>query len=79
MRGVGPRTVNMFLMYAGHHDIVKGDRHLCRFTARALGRSKVSPDEAEHLVRSAAIALAMPPCLLDYEIWRLGADGGCKR
>ena len=77
--GVGHRTVNMFLMYAGHYDIVKGDRRLCRFTARALGRRKVSADEAEHLGRAAAKTLGIPPCLLDYEIWKLGADGGCKR
>ena len=79
LRGIGPRTVNMFLMYAGYHNIVKGDRHLCRFTAQALGRSSVSADEAERLVRSAARARGITPCLLDYEIWRLGAEGSCKR
>ena len=51
----------MFLMYAGHHDIVKGDRRLCRFTARAPGRSKVSAAKAEYLVGAAAKRLSCRP------------------
>jgi len=69
LRGIGDRTVHMFLMYVGHDDFVKGDVHVCRFVADALDKPRVSAKEAELLVASAAQVLDVAPRLLDYGIW----------
>lgn len=71
--GIGDRTIHMFLMYAGDNSYVKGDVHVCRFVATALGLGKISANEAEKLVSSAAYVLGISPRLLDYEIWKHGA------
>ncbi len=71
IRGIGEGTVHMFLMYAGDDAYVKGDVHVCRFVADALGKDRVSPAVAEQLVRAAASELNIAPRLLDNEIWKL--------
>lgn len=68
LHGIGERTINMFLMYSGNDDFVKGDVHVCRFVEKALGR-KVSAAEAEKSVKDAARELKIPPRILDYKIW----------
>ena len=68
LRGVGERTINMFLMYSGNDDFVKGDVHVCRFVEKALGR-KVSAAEAEKFVKDAAREFKISPRILDYKIW----------
>lgn len=68
LRGIGERTINMFLMYSGNDDFVKGDVHVCRFVEKALGR-KVSAAEAEKSVKDAARELEISPRILDYKIW----------
>ncbi len=70
VHGIGERTAHMFLMYMGNKDLVKGDIHVCRFVAKALGR-KVTPKEAEELVRNTAHKLGVTPRLLDYKAWDL--------
>ncbi len=69
LSGISGRTIHMFLMYAGDDEFVKGDVHVCRFVAMALERPRVSAEEAERLVGSAARALGIAPRLLDYKIW----------
>ena len=71
LRGIGERTIHMFLMYAGDDAYVKGDVHVCRFVADALGKDRASPVVAEQLVRAAASELNIAPRLLDNEIWKL--------
>ncbi len=68
LHGIGQRTINMFLMYSGNDDFVKGDVHVCRFVEKALGR-KVSATEAEKSVKEAARELKISPRILDYKIW----------
>lgn len=75
LHGIGDRTVHMFLMYSGADDFVKGDVHVCRFVAEALGKRRVSAEAAERLVRLAAYELGMAPRLLDNEIWKLKSSG----
>ena len=43
LSGIGDRTIHMFLMYSGGDEFVKGDVHVCRFVANALGRRRVAP------------------------------------
>ena len=69
VRGIGPATIHMFLMYTGSEDYVKGDRHVCNFVENALGRSKVDPREAEMLVKEASSEFGVAPRHLDYAIW----------
>jgi thermostable 8-oxoguanine DNA glycosylase len=68
LHGIAERTINMFLMYSGNDDFVKGDVHVCRFVEKALGR-KVSAAEAEKSVKEAARELKISPRILDYKIW----------
>lgn len=68
LRGIAGRTINMFLMYSGNDDFVKGDVHVCRFVEKTLGR-KVSASEAEKFVKDAARELKISPRILDYKIW----------
>ncbi len=68
LHGIGERTINMFLMYSGNDDFVKGDVHVCRFVEKALGR-KVSAAEAEKSVKDAAGELKISSRILDYKIW----------
>ena len=78
LSGIGDRTIHMFLMYAGDDEYVKGDVHVCRFVAAALRRPRVSAEEAERLVGSAAQALGIAPRLLDYEIWKHGSHSNVE-
>lgn len=75
IRGVGLATVHMFLMYTGREDFVKGDVHVCYFVAECLGLppKKISPREAERIVRAAAGVLEVQPRFLDYAIWKFGS------
>ena len=75
-RGIGPRTAYMLLMYAGNDDYVKGDVHICRFVADALGKGDVLPLDAERLVAGAARELGIAPRALDARIWSLRAGVG---
>ena len=68
LRGIAGRTINMFLMYSGNDDFVKGDVHVCRFVEKELGR-KISASEAEKSVKDAARELKISPRILDYKIW----------
>ena len=80
LSGIGPRTIHMFLMYVGNDEYVKGDVHVCRFVAEAVGKdeSRIPAKEAERLVLRAARELEIAPRLLDYEIWKLGATPNKK-
>ena len=79
LRGIGDRTIHMFLMYGGHDDFVKGDVHVCRFVTEALDNPRVSAEEAEQLVVSAARALDVAPRLLDYAIWDFERERRLRR
>ena len=68
LHGIAERTINMFLMYSGNDDFVKGDVHVCRFVKKALGR-KASAAEVEKFVKEAARELGISPRILDYKIW----------
>ena len=70
--GFGKRTVRRVLMYAGDDDFVRGDLHVRRFVATAVGRESISSAEAEALVREAAHEMILSPRFLDREIWRYG-------
>ncbi len=74
IHGIGHATIQMFLMYAGRSELVKGDVHICRFVARALCKKMVSPKEAEELVQQAAPLLDLKPRHLDYVIWKFERD-----
>ena len=69
----------MFLMYVGNEDYVKGDVHICRFVADALGKKRVRADEAERIVRETAEILGVGPRLLDYAIWQYASTPGGER
>ena len=75
VKGIGPATAHMFLMYCGRDDYVKGDIHVCQFVAEALAVEKVRPCDAEELVAAAACRLNVTPRALDAAIWTLGARG----
>ena len=75
VKGIGPATAHMFLMYCGRDDYVKGDVHVCQFVAEALDDEKVRPCDAEELVAAAACRLNVTPRALDAAIWTLGARG----
>ena len=68
----------MLLMYCGDDEFVKGDVHVCRFVCRALGATKVEPQEAERLVADAARTLGVPPRVLDVRIWEHGAHAASR-
>ena len=74
IRGIGHATIQMFLMYGGRSELVKGDVHICRFVARALCKKTVSPKEAEELVQQAAPLVDLKPRHLDYVIWKFQRD-----
>ncbi len=73
LKGVGYRTIHMFLMYVGNENYVKGDVHIRRFVADALDVHSVRADDAEQVVRDAAKVLNVAPRHLDYAIWKYGA------
>lgn len=79
LSGIGDRTIHMLLMYLGGEEFVKGDVHVCRFVARALGGDEVLPEEAERLVKQAAKVLDITPRLLDNMIWNHMKDLKKKR
>ena len=73
VHGIGEATAHMLLMYCGNDDYVKGDVHVCRFVADALGVDDMAPREAEGLVARAACELGIAARTLDARIWSLGA------
>ena len=68
--GLGETATRMLLMYTGSDDFVRGDSHIRKFVADAMGRKRISGVEAERLVRWSAYELIVSPRYLDYEIWR---------
>ena len=73
---LGPResAIRMFQMYSGEDDFVRGDVHVRRFVASALGRQSIAAGEAVELVRMSAYELALAPRYLDREIWNFGVS-----
>ena len=66
-------------MYAGEEEFVRGDAHVRRFVASAIGRRQVPADRAEGLVRAAAHELIrLPPAarLADLGVRGLRRRGG---
>ena len=61
LRGAGPHAARLLLMYTGDDDFVRGDTHVRRFVASAIGRRSVRADGAEALVRAAAHELILAP------------------
>ena len=68
--GLGETATRMLLMYTGSDDFVRGDSHIRKFVADAMGRKRISGVGAERLVRWSAYELVVSPRYLDYEIWR---------
>ena len=75
LRGFGSSVARLLLMYAGDDDFVRGDSHVRRFVASAVGTRTVSASRAEALVRSAAHELILAPRILDFWIWEFGVTG----
>lgn len=75
LRGAGPNAARLLLMYTGDDDFVRGDAHVRRFVASAIGRRSVRADRAEALVRAAAHELIVAPRFLDCLIWQHGVSG----
>ena len=75
LRGAGPYAARLLLMYTGDDDFVRGDTHVRRFVASAIGRRSVRADRAEALVRAAAHELILAPRFLDRLIWQHGVSG----
>ena len=75
LRGDGPNAARLLLMYTGEDDFVRGDTHVRRFVASAIGRRSVPADRAEALVRAAAHELILAPRFLDCLIWQHGVSG----
>ena len=75
LRGPGSTAARLLLMYTGDEDSVRGDTHVRRFVASAVGQRSVPADRAEALVRSAAHELLLAPRLLDFLIWEYGVSG----
>ena len=75
LRGAGPNAGRLLLMYTGNDDFVRGDTHVRRFVASAIGRRSVPADRAEALVRAAAHELIVAPRFLDCLIWQHGVSG----
>ncbi|MCY4450840.1 MAG: hypothetical protein OXC01_02715 [Immundisolibacterales bacterium] len=67
--GLGAATIRMVLMYTGNDEFVRGDGHVRRFVADALGREGISAGRAESLVRRCAHELILSPRYLDHQIW----------
>lgn len=64
-----------FLMLAGYEKLIKPDRMVRRFVARAIGRESITPETAEKLLLSAHRMLQsqvpdLTAVALDYRIWR---------
>lgn len=72
--GIGPQTMHMFLMYVGNENLVKGDVHICRFVAGALGKKRVRAEKAERIVQEAAGMLGVRPRFLDFAIWQYKSE-----
>jgi hypothetical protein len=67
-------SFSYFLMLAGRTDVVKPDRMLIRYVARALGRRNLDFAECEQLVLAACSVLQsefpqLTASLLDFHIW----------
>ena len=75
LRGAGTYAARLLLMYTGDDDFVRGDTHVRRFVASAIGRRSVRADRAEALVRAAAHELILAPRFLDSLIWQHGVSG----
>ena len=59
-----------FLMYTGDDDYVRGDVHVRRFVAEAVGQASVTTTRAKGLVRRSAYELILSPRYLYLEIRR---------
>ena len=75
LRGSGSTVSRLLLMHTGDEDFVRGDTHVRRFVASAVGERTVPADRAEALVRAAAHRLILAPRLLDFSIWEYGVAG----
>lgn len=75
LRGAGPHAPRLFLMYTGDEDFVRGDTHVRRFVASAVGRRSVPAGQAEALARASAHELILAPRFLDCLIWQHGVSG----
>ena len=75
LRGSGSAVPRLLLMYTGDEDFVRGDSHVRRFVASAVGERTIPADRAEALVRAAAHELILAPRLLDFSIWEYGVSG----
>ena len=71
----GPYVARRLLMYTGDDEFVRGDAHVRKFVASAIGRRSVRSDRAEALVRAAAHELILAPRFLDCLIWQHGVSG----
>ena len=69
---LGGSTVRRLMMYASDDDFVRGDVHVRRFVAHAIGKRAVSAVRSEHLVRQSAHEMILSPRSLDHEIWKYG-------
>ena len=77
LRGTGPHAARLLLMYTCDEDFVRGDTHVRRFVASAIGRRSVRAGQAEALLRASAHELILAPRFLDCLIWRHGvSDSG---
>ena len=75
LRGAGPHAARLLLMYTSDDDFVRGDIHVRRFVASAIGQRSVPADRAEALVRAAAHELILAPRFVDCLIWVHGVSG----
>ena len=64
------QIAHKFLMCTGGDDYVRGDVHVRRFVAEAIGQASVSATQARSLVRRSAYELILSPRFLYLEIRR---------
>ena len=67
---VNDHIARKFLMCTGDDDYVRGDAHVRRFVAEAIGQASVSATRARSLVRRSAYELILSPRFLYLEIRR---------
>ena len=68
--GKAGHIARKFLMCTGGDDYVRGDVHVRRFVAEAIGQASVSATQARSLVRRSAHELILSPRFLYLEIRR---------
>lgn len=67
---VNDHITRKFLICTGDDDYVRGDAHVRRFVAEAIGQASVSATRARSLVRRSAYELILSPRFLYFEIRR---------